>query len=55
VTYGSVAGLEAVETFLGEGPLLGRNNCLKDLLGHLPELIMFLLYKQDNTGGLGVE
>jgi hypothetical protein len=55
VTYGSVAGLEAVETLLGRGPLLSRNNCLKDLLGHLPELVMLLLDEQDNAGGLGVE
>ena len=54
-TYGSVSGLEAVETLLGRGPSLGWHDCLEDLLGHLPELVMLFLDQQDDAGGLGIE
>lgn len=60
-TYGSVSGLESVE--LGEsaalkllfGDMAGGDKALHNLDGDVPNLLVLLLQKENNTGSLSVE
>ena len=53
--YSSVAGAEASNAVAGALPGVLRHDGLEDVADDIPELVVLVLEKEDETGRLGVE
>lgn len=55
MTYGAVACAEAGDAVAGVLPGVLGDHGLEDVADDVPELVVLVLQKEDQTGGLGVE